>query len=525
MKEALVGIETEYGINCDVARLKGLLGDANNYVNIALQQAGSVLPENDYCMVYKSTGEFWTRAGMRLYPDRGTHLEVATPECGTFGDLIFQKNVGDCLAQALVDSARGVLKEKHQYDGPFEIYANNTAVDSQRSLAEHPDSETVFARHENYLLRRDLLYEAAGIPVSFDYILENAGNFFAARPVLGGPGHISPKGEFILSPRMYWIAGTIGGGTTTNRTLVNTRDEPHADAQKFIRYHHIAGDTNITDHIARMKIAFTYWVLRLIERGWKAPQELRFDGTQGQEVSLLELGKRINGDMLLSKTHQLGGKALKAVDILSIYLDAVDKHRQNILFESEDEEIFQDVARFIDRAKGGFEELIGESEWATKYALMMEEMRKKKIEKFNHPLLKKLSIVLHNIDRNPRQNPFFLFRNKVLPPNMDIGNLVRACRKAPHTRAYARGLGIYLANRFGVAISFSSGAEWTCLSTPADPDGNQSTVCYLNRVTPWQVTKDDIERVVRHMKQVAMKHPKRKSDPGATDQLEPFYGV
>ncbi|MFY9461845.1 MAG: proteasome accessory factor PafA2 family protein [Candidatus Sungiibacteriota bacterium] len=527
MKEALMGLETEYGIYCDVARLKSLLGGVENYVNVVLKQVPKILPENDYCMAYKSTGEFWTRAGMRLYPDRGTHLEVATGECGTFSELIFQKNAGDCLASALVNKARKVLRaHPYGYDGPFEIYANNTAVDAEKFFTEHSKSEATFSRHENYLLRKDLFTDAFGGRFSyFDFIFENDGHFFAARPLLGGAGHITLEGKFVLSPRMHWTARTVGGGTTHNRALVNTRDEPHADGQKFLRYHHIAGDTNITDHITKMKMAFTYWVLRLLERGWKAPDWLRIDGTRASESALMGVARDINGDPQLGGVHSVGGRNCSAADILMSYLEAVDKHREKLLFEAEDDEIFLDVASYLERAKAGFESLAGESEWATKYDLMLREMRKKKIRTFNDSRLKKLSIVLHNLDRNPDENPFAEFRARVLPPNMEISDLGKACRQAPKTRAFVRGLAVYLAKRFGVAITFPTGAEWVSLSTPADPDGILSTLVSLNRMTPWEITKDDVEKVVRHMRQVAMICPKGKSKPAAQEAGEPFYGV
>lgn len=527
MKEALMGIETEYGIYCDVARLKRLLGDTENYVSLVLKQVAKLLPEDDYFMAYNSTGEFWTRAGMRLYPDRGTHLEVATPECGTFSELLFQKNVGDCLAQALTDQERKILNtHPYYYDGPFEIYANNTAADFEKPPAQHPDSEVPFARHENYLLRRDLLFQSSGLSAYFDFILENDGHFFAALPILGGAGHITTGGQFVLSPRMHWTALTISGGTTANRALVNTRDEPHADAQKFLRYHHIAGDTNITDHITRTKIAFTYWVLRLLERGWKAPGWLRIDGSsRTNEAALLGVARDINRDPQLGRVHSVGGRNATAADILTAYLEAVDKHREKLLFEAEDDEIFRDVVAYLERAKDGFESLIGQSEWATKYALVLGEMRKKNIRNFNDPRLKKLSIKLHNLDRNPERNPFAEFRNKVLPPNLEISDLVKACRQAPKTRAFVRGLAVYLANRFGVAINFPSGAEWVSFSTPADPDEIQSAVVSLNQMTPWQIAEGDIEKVVRHMRQVAMKQPKGKSKKIVRQSSEPFYGV
>jgi len=138
-------------------------------------------------------------------------------------------------------------------------------------------------------------------------------------------------------------------------------------------------------------------------------------------------------------------------------------------------------------------------------------MRKKNIGSLGDPRLKMLSIKLHNLDKNPERNPFAEFRNKVLPSNMEISDLAKACRQAPKTRAFVRGLAIYLAKRFGVAITFPTGYEWGSFLTRDGRNESPSDHVSLNRTTPWEVTKDDIKKVVRHMRQIAMTHPKAKS--------------
>ncbi|MDO8500192.1 MAG: proteasome accessory factor PafA2 family protein [bacterium] len=512
MKEALMGIETEYGIHCNIARLHGLLGSNENYATLALKQVGLLLPEDDYFVCSFRTPEFWTRAGMRLYRDTGDHIEAATSECGTFEELIFQKNVADCLVAALVGKAREFLRgHPYNYDGLFEVYANNTAIDFDGHGSK---SEISFGRHENYLLRRDLILKSLGPQFHFDFILENCGYFFAARPLLGGSGHINPEGNFILSPRSEWVKQEMGGATTSSRALVNTRDEPHAECEKFLRYHHTAGDTNITDNITRMKMAFTYWVLRLLELGWRAPNWLVIEKRElsKYDENLMVVKWGINNNPFLDKVYVVGGKRVSAADILIFYLEEVDKYRKELRFEAEDDEIFQDVSSYLKRAQTGSKALFGESEWATKHILMLRKMGKK-VKSFSHPVLKKLSLVLHDLNRNPEQNLFLGFRNKVLPPNIEISDLVKACRRAPKTRAFVRGLGFYLANKLGAAITTNSGNDWASVSTVA-PRGKDSTSYLFNKEKPWQVTKADICGIVKFVKLAAIECPKDKSSSG-----------
>ncbi len=495
MKEALMGLETEYGIYCDSDQIRDIFGDVQGHTVFILYQVPKVLPPENYVRNGIQSGEFWTRAGMRCYADRLDHIEVATGECSTFRDLIFQKNAGDRLAQMLVSAARAELRvDPYRYSGPFEAVANNTAR-RYASPFDAEDSEVTYGRHENYLLRRDLFPGIHSHTERYEHILSHAGVFFAARPVLGGSGHINPSGTFLLSPRMDWIKDLVSGATTSARSLINNRDEPHADPEKFFRYHHIAGDTNITDEICRMKIAFSYWVLRLLERGWTAPARLQLE-----RRSYLALARAINRDPLLKNRHQLGRSRFSAAEILEIYLDAVNNNRERILFDEEDEEIFKEVELFLERAEKGHEALVGESEWATKHFLISAEAGKRGLESLDHPLLRMMSIALHNLNQNPEENPFVLIRNRVLPPNGDVGPLEEATARAPKTRALVRGLAVFLANKFRVPISFPSGSEWAMISIPGTIEFESFPFFRLNQKTPWEVSLSDVKELVSRMR-------------------------
>lgn len=488
MREALMGIEVEYGLRFDEGKAHGdFPNDLAKFYAHILKQSARILPEGHFYERDSRTGEFWTRAGMRCYPDRQNNLEMAIPECASFADAVFQRNAGDRLMQALVDSARRSFQnESSGYVGPLEIYANNTAASR---FAATP-TEVSFSCHENYLLRRDLLKEK-GESTPFDLIAQNAMAFFAALPVISGSGHITPDGVFVLSPRMEWMRCAIGATTTEGRPIVNTRDEPHADRERFIRYHHIAGDTNITDHILLMKMAFTYWVLRVIERGWRSPEWLRIPVSAAKPFA-----DAINRDPCLAQKHEIGGKRLSAVDILSVYLRAIKKHRADILFEDEDERILREIKTYLEYARGGFRALFGKSEWATKYFLIAEKAERERLATFNHPTLKACSIAFHNLDQNPEKNPFIRIRNRVLPPNMDIGDLAKACAKAPRTRAFVRGLAVFLAKKYRIPILFPSGLEWSEITFPDINKGTVSLKFSLNQKAPWQCGREDIGALI-----------------------------
>lgn len=513
MREALVGLEIEYGLRCGLLSMTSIYGGyAPSCLSFIIKQVGAVLNESDYVMPLPGTAEFWTRGGMRCYEDRRTNIEVATAECATFADLIFQRNVGDRLVQALVDAARPLLAEHpHDYHGPLEAYANNTALDLAHPLPHEPGSEVTFSCHENYLLRRDLFPgKERSQQARYEHIWDQAGPFIVTRPLLGGSGHISPNGTFLLSPRSFWMKTAVGSGTTGGRTYVNTRDEPHANAEKFFRYHHIGGDTNITDQMLRMKIAFTYWVLRLVERGWTAPLWLKLPTSE-----CLQVAREVNDDPMLTKVFQNGRKKFTAHDVLLTYLEAVDTRKCDLLFTEEDERIFQEVAAYLADAKKGWEALVGKSEWATKYMVTLREARKKNCESFNDFRLRMLSVAFHNLDRNPEQNPFIILRNQLLPPNIDVGDLRHACRVAPRTRAFVRGLAVYCANTFDIPISFPTGREWFSMNIPAKPGLPPSSFFDLNQLSPWDCSKGDIKKFIDRIRPWALKYRGKAYDNGA----------
>ena len=186
--------------------------------------------------------------GARLYVDHA-HPEYSSPEVLTPRDAVVWDRAGELIARramsALADGPGGAA------NGEVVLYKNN--VDGKGAA---------YGCHENSLVRRDL---------AFDDLVQALIPFLVTRPVLVGAGRVgigqrSQRPGFQISQRADYVETDIGLQTTFNRPIVNTRDEPHADASRFRRLHVINGDANRFDVPDYLKIATTDLLLWYLER-------------------------------------------------------------------------------------------------------------------------------------------------------------------------------------------------------------------------------------------------------------------
>lgn len=230
------GIETEYGLTgtSDGRRLP--IDEAANrlFAPVAREFA---------------TTNLFHRAGGRLYLDIGSHPEYATPECATARDLVTAQKAGDALLLDLAARARDLEAEEGR-DTTFRLFRNN--VD--------PHGNT-WGSHENHLVARSLDPHVLG-----EWLVP----FLVSRLLIGGAGHWR-RGSFALSQRGDVLGDLVSNQTTRSRPLINTRDEPHADPDRYRRLHVISGDTNSLEHPMWLVVVATELVLRAAEAGGTPP--------------------------------------------------------------------------------------------------------------------------------------------------------------------------------------------------------------------------------------------------------------
>lgn len=243
--------------------------------------------------------------GARLYVDHA-HPEYSSPEVLTPRDAVVWDRAGEVVARrAMAAAARG---EGGIVASEVVLYKNN--VDGKGSA---------YGSHENYLLRREVPFEdvaAALIP------------FLVTRPVLVGAGRVgigqrSQVAGFQMSQRADYVETDIGLQTTFNRPIVNTRDEPHADAGRYRRLHVINGDANLLEVPLYLKVATTDLVLWYLERAHDRGEGLGALAGLGLTRDPVEEHWAMSHDVSLRYEIRTGRGPLTALAIQRALLDAV----------------------------------------------------------------------------------------------------------------------------------------------------------------------------------------------------------
>src|SRR3954453_2320307 len=238
--------------------------------------------------------------GARLYVDHA-HPEFSTPEVTTPRDIVIWDKAGERGMEEAAERAATVPGAPR-----IQLYKNN--VDGKGAS---------YGSHENYLMARS---------TTFPSIVAGLTPFFAPRQVVCGAGRVGvgasgDEAGYQLSQRSDYIEVEVGLETTLKRGIINTRDEPHADADKYRRLHVIIGDANLSEYSTLLKVGTTALVLDMIEKG------VRFDELRLSEP--VRSVHRISHDPTLTTTVDLSdGRKMTALDLQHAYLERAWKHEE-----------------------------------------------------------------------------------------------------------------------------------------------------------------------------------------------------
>ena len=187
--------------------------------------------------------------GSRLYLDVGSHPEYATAECDDLAQLVAHDKAGERILHNLAVDAQSRL-EAEGVEGRIHLFKNN--LDSAGNS---------YGCHENYLIRRRS---------DFARTAEVLVPFLITRQILTGSGHVlvTSRGPiYTFSQRADHLWEATSSATTRSRPIINTRDEPHADAEEYRRLHVISGDSSMSQTTTMLKVGMTDLMLRMIEAG------------------------------------------------------------------------------------------------------------------------------------------------------------------------------------------------------------------------------------------------------------------
>ncbi len=352
--------------------------------------------------------------GARYYVDHA-HPEYSTPECTTPRDLVVHDKAGERILERSLE----LVHESLPPGGRLAVYKNNT-----------DGKGNSYGTHENYLVDR---------ATPFGRIVRDLMPFFVTRQVFTGAGKVGYEGSqgdrdgpvYQLSQRADFFEAEVGLETTLKRPIINTRDEPHADPEKYRRLHVIIGDANMCELSTFLKVGTTAIVLKMIE------DEVLPDLTLEQPVAALHA---ISWDPSLQATVRTadGGRTLTAIELQWEYLD----HAKKYVKEHDDTPVNAEVLQYWESVLAALEDdpatLADRLDWVAKQRLV-DAYRERDGLEWTDPKLRLIDLQYHDVRRDKGLYYKLVDGGKVerLVPDSEVQAAVDA--PPEDTRAYFRG--------------------------------------------------------------------------------------
>jgi proteasome accessory factor A len=363
MDRRIFGLENEYGVTCTFRGQRRLSPD-----EVARYLFRRVVTWGRSSNVFLSNGA-------RLYLDVGSHPEYATPECDSVADLVTHDKAGERVLEGLLVDAEKRLAEEG-IAGDVYLFKNNT-----------DSAGNSYGCHENYLVGRH---------GEFSRLADVLIPFLVTRQIVCGAGKVlqTPRGAvFAVSQRAEHIWEGVSSATTRSRPIINTRDEPHADAERYRRLHVIVGDSNMNECTTLLKVGATDLVLRMFEAG----VGLRDLTLENPIRAIREISHDLTGRR---KVRLAGGREASALEIQEEYFskarDFIERRELATPVIRRVLDLWERTIKAID--SGDLSLVEAEIDWVAKYQLI-ERYRARHAMTFTHPRIAQLDLAYHDIHR------------------------------------------------------------------------------------------------------------------------------
>jgi proteasome accessory factor A len=402
MDRRIFGLENEYGVTCTLRGQRRLSPDeVARYLFrrvVSWGRSSNVFLEN----------------GARLYLDVGSHPEYATPECDTIGELVVHDKAGERTLEGLVIEAEQRLRQEG-IRGVVYLFKNNT-----------DSAGNSYGCHENYCTsRRD----------DFGHFSEVLIPFFVTRQIYAGAGKVlqtSRGAVFCLAQRAEHIWEGVSSATTRSRPIINTRDEPHADAEKYRRLHVIVGDSNMSEYSTFLKIGATSILLRMLED----PKVVLRDMTLENPIRAI---REISHDITCQRKVKLAnGREASALDIQFEYLNRAERYAKTHDLHPHEDQALKMWKHCLEGLERDPFSLDKECDWVIKHNLI-EKYRAKHDLPLGHPRVALLDLQYHDVSRT--RGVFYKLQNAGVVERMVSDEDIEIARDTPPqtTRAKLRG--------------------------------------------------------------------------------------
>jgi proteasome accessory factor A len=359
MDRRVFGIETEFGVTCTFQGQRRLNPD----------EIGRYLFRS--VVSWGRSSNVFLENGARLYLDVGSHPEYATAECDDLLDLVAHDKAGEIVVAGLATDAEAQLA-KEGIRGEISLFKNNT-----------DSAGNSYGCHENFLIPRN---------DRFDELLAVLLPFLTSRTIFCGAGAVvdTPQGHrYSMAQRADHIWEGVSSATTRSRPMINTRDEPHADGDRYRRLHVIVGDTNMNQYATYLKVGATAAVLQMFE----ADVVFR-DLTLANPVKAV---RDIAYDPSCTQTVRLkNGRELTGLDIQWEYLERAMRFSRSHGFPAQVERAVQMWEHVLTKLEQDPMLLGREVDWVTKLQLI-ERHRARHELTLGDPRTQMLDLAYHRI--------------------------------------------------------------------------------------------------------------------------------
>ena len=396
--------------------------------------------------------------GSRYYVDHA-HPEYSSPECTNARDVVVWDKAGERILELSIDAARMAVPDGEQ----ILIYKNNS-----------DGKGNSYGCHENYLVDR---------AVPFPQLVKQLIPFFVSRQVFTGSGKVGAENgstdvDYQISQRADFFEVEIGLETTFKRPIINTRDEPHADAERYRRLHVIVGDANMSEISTFLKVGTTSLILRMIEDDF-----IQEDFSLAEPVKSM---RTVSHDLSCTKSLELAdGRKMSAVELQWELFRLAKKYSQDNEIDLAGEDVLDRWEHVLEALERDPMSLKTQLDWVAKLSIL-EAYRSRDGLEWDHPKLKLIDLQYHDV-RRAKSLYWKLADSNKMERLVEDSEIEYAVDHPPtDTRAYFRGECL---RRFSGAIV---AASWDALIF----DTGDEPLRKVPTLEPMRGTKDRVQALL-----------------------------
>ena len=365
--------------------------------------------------------------GARYYVDHA-HPEYSTPECASPRDLVIHDKAGERVLERSLQELERAMPGGQR----LAVYKNNS-----------DGKGNSYGTHENYLVDR---------AVAFGTIVRDLTPFFVSRQIFTGAGKLGAEASwddrsqhrYQLTQRADFFEAEVGLETTLKRPIINTRDEPHADPDKYRRLHVIVGDANLCEVATFLKVGTTALVLKMIEDDYLP------DLTLANPVASLH---EVSRDLTCrAEVRMAEGRRMNPIQLQWEYLERAKKYVEQEDPSADNLEVIERWEATLDALEDDPLQLHRELDWVAKYRVLESYRQRDGLEWSDHKL-RLVDLQYHDVRRD-RGIYHRLVASEAVERLVTDEEIERAIMEPPEdTRAYFRGRCI---SRYPDAIAAAS---------------------------------------------------------------------